>query len=312
MTAKGSDHEVEAVVAELFRIDPDGSRTARVLRETLDQLYHGQKTGRYRWDQLRKTEKTHCGTIVEINLHREFAFDDGEVLDYRIAGIEVDCKYSQTLGGWMIPPEARDQICLVVWADDYRSIWQAGVIRTTDELLRGGENRDKKVSLNVAGMQAVRWLWIDAPLPPNVLLQLPEEDVSRIMRQRSGAARVRELFRTTLGMQVGRAVVATVAQQADYMKRVRKNGGARSSLRAEGIVILGQYQSHVAIAHSLGVAEPGPGESVAVRLTPVESAGTNVAWIDGGWWRESKPQDAVVAAPLLPDPTRTELRRDDN
>ncbi len=38
------------------------------------------------WDQLFKTEKTHCGTLVEINLHREFKFQDGTKLDYQIAG----------------------------------------------------------------------------------------------------------------------------------------------------------------------------------------------------------------------------------
>ena len=40
------------------------------------------------------------GQIVEINLHREFNFSDGAVLDYCIAGVEVDCKYSADIG-WM-------------------------------------------------------------------------------------------------------------------------------------------------------------------------------------------------------------------
>jgi hypothetical protein len=107
-----------AVAAELRALDPNGSRTAQVLRNTFDQLYDGQRTGRYRWDQLYKTEKTHCGTLVEINLQREFKFLDGDVLDYTIANVDVDCKYSQTVGGWMIPPEARDHVCLVVSASD--------------------------------------------------------------------------------------------------------------------------------------------------------------------------------------------------
>ena len=107
------DVELDAVAGELRKLDPQGLRFARVLRETLDQLYDGQRTGRYRWDQLYKTEKTHCGTLVEINLHREFKFQDGEMLDYCIAQVDVDCKYSQKLGGWMIPPEARGHLCLL-------------------------------------------------------------------------------------------------------------------------------------------------------------------------------------------------------
>ncbi len=97
------DSDLTAVAAALRSKDCDGSRTARVLRETLDQLYDGARTGRYRWDQLYKTEKTHCGTLVEINMQREFGYADGEELDFSIAGLEVDCKYSQRIGGWMIP-----------------------------------------------------------------------------------------------------------------------------------------------------------------------------------------------------------------
>ena len=68
------DSDLTAVAAALRSKDCDGSRTARVLRETLDQLYDGARTGRYRWDQLYKTEKTHCGTLVEINMQREFGY----------------------------------------------------------------------------------------------------------------------------------------------------------------------------------------------------------------------------------------------
>jgi hypothetical protein len=101
--ARGSDSALEQVFESLVALDRDLTRMAMVLRETLDQLYDGQNTGRYRWDQLYKTEKTHCGTLVEINLQREFLFTDGEVMDFNIEGHEVDCKYSQGMGKWMIP-----------------------------------------------------------------------------------------------------------------------------------------------------------------------------------------------------------------
>jgi hypothetical protein len=64
------DPELEAVAAAFKNLDPDGSRTGQVLRDTFDQLYYGQLTGRFCWEQLHKTKKTHCGTLIEINLHR--------------------------------------------------------------------------------------------------------------------------------------------------------------------------------------------------------------------------------------------------
>jgi hypothetical protein len=291
---------VQTVAQEILEMDPIGERTACVLRNTFDQLYHGRHTGRYRWDQLYKTEKTHCGTLVEINLQREFKFGDGTDLDYRIAGVEVDCKYSQTPGGWMIPPETLDHLCLVISASDVESKWSMGLVRITSARLRPGVNRDAKSSLNEEGRKAIHWLFQDAPLPPNILLQLPEEVVNGIMRLSSGQKRVNELFRRTLGMRVGRGVVETVAQQDDSMKRVRTNGGARTLLRPEGIVILGQYHSHTAIARALEVPVPGPGESVAVRLSPASQDDPCVVRIEGRWWRVADANDPVVPAPLLP------------
>lgn len=293
------DDALEGVVTELKRVDPGGSRTGQVLRATLDQLYDGQRTGRYRWDQLLKTEKTHCGTLAEINLHREFEFGDGALLDYRIAGHDVDCKYSQRLGGWMIPPEARGHLCLLLWADDEAAQWSMGLVRATTERLNTGGNRDKKATLNGSGRAAIRWFFEREPLPPNVLLQLPREVVDRIMGLRYGTQRVDELFRHALGLRVGRGVVATVGQQRDPMKRVRANGGSRTALQAEGIVILGQY--HRAVARALGVPEPGPGESVAVRVAPAPARGPGVAEIEGGLWRTAGPDDPVISAPELPE-----------
>ena len=51
----GDDPGLDRVEAELYRLDPDGSGVAGVLRDTLDQLYDGQHTGRWDFGQLHKT-----------------------------------------------------------------------------------------------------------------------------------------------------------------------------------------------------------------------------------------------------------------
>lgn len=283
-------------------LDPDGSRTARVLRDTLDQLYNGQYTGRYRWDQLHKTEKTHCGTLVEINLHREFNFQDGEDLDYRVAGVDVDCKYSQRDGGWMIPSEARGKLCLLVTADDRTSTWSSGLLRMDDYRLNLGHNRDAKVTVKASERAAIRWLARSRELPPNVLLDLSVGDQEAIFCGTSGQVRVDELFRRTLGRRVGRGVVATVAQQADYMKRVRFNGGSRTRLAPEGIVILGDSARHREIASILDVEVPEKGESVAIRVVPAAPDTLRCFESDGRLWRLATTQDSVTPAPAMSNP----------
>lgn len=294
------DAALEEVLASLQAADPDGSRMAMTIRNTLNQLYDGQHTGRYRWDQLHKTEKTHCGTLVEINLQRDFQFMDGVKLDYTIAGHEVDCKYSQTSGGWMIPNEARGELCLVVTADDRASSWSAGVVRMTPERLRGSVNRDAKTGLNARGREEISWLHMESALPPNVLLQLDQQTVEAIFAPKSGQQRVNELFRRVQRRRITRGVIATVAQQDDYMKRVRENGGARSHLKGEGIVILGDYSAHQTLAKQLGITPPQRGECVSTRLTPAEEGEPWSTQIDGAWWRLAEDDDPRVTAPRLP------------
>jgi len=299
------DDARDAIVAAFRAADPDGQRAARVFRDTLDQLYDGQHTGRYRWDQLFKTEKTHCGTLVEINLRRAFddLIDDGETLDYRILGHEIDCKYSQSVGGWMLPPESFDQLLLVAHADDAKGVWNLGVIRATEENRRmTSVNRDGKTNLSPLGKRRIAWIFRNEPMLPNTLLALDSSVLDAVFAPRSGQQRVNELFRRVTHKRIGRNTVATLAQQDDYMKRVRDNGGARGALRNEGFLIPGgDYESHRVLARCLGTEVPLPGEFVSLRVVPAVDGDVGVVELDGRYWRAAFPDEAVAdPAPRLP------------
>lgn len=297
--AKTLDAGVAAVTGKLRELDPDGSRMAKVFRATFDQLYDGQHTGRYSVDQLFKTEKTHFGTLIEINLQRELRFEDGDVLDFKIAGLEVDCKYSHT-GAWMLPMESFEQLVLVTQADDRKSVWSAGVVRVTVENRRTSENRDKKTGLNAHGRSQITWLFKDAPMQPNALLQLPGEVVAEIMSGRSGQSRLNELFRRATNRRLSRNIIATVAQQDDYMKRVRDNGGSRGALRPEGYLILGgDYKVQRNLAEALGAAIPEPGELVSIQVVPA-SPNDGVQIGDSFWRMAAEGEVVTTAAPVVP------------
>lgn len=297
----------DSVSLELTRLlqqeDPDGSRFGRVLRESFDQAYDGVHTGRFRPEELSKTESAHIGSIVEINIRREFDgfITDGISMDFQINGYDVDCKYSKQPFGWMIPNETVGHYALVVHADDRKGLWRAGFVRISEEILTQGGNRDQKRTIKAAGREAISWAWMDAPLPPNVLLQLPPEVSAALMTNRSGQQRINNLFRSALGMRIPRGTVATVAMQKDYMKRVRGNGGARSTLQPEGIVILGDYLYHRQIAKQLGLPVPKAGDSVAVRLVPWDdNPDRHKVQIGDEYWTVAQDQDPVVPAPKIP------------
>ncbi|MCS5720031.1 NaeI family type II restriction endonuclease [Herbiconiux sp. CPCC 205763] len=293
------DLPLEAIAEELLRLDPDGSRWGSVIRHTFDMIYNGQETGRYKWDELMKTEKTHFGSLFEINAQREFSFEGGAKLDFFIEGYEVDAKWSQSMGGWMLPPEVFDQIALVGTADDAESRWSIGLVRVSEVNRRDKTNRDQKSQLSLTGRAAIKWLWREAQLPPNVLLQLPEDVVTHILDSTKGTQRLHRLFRAAEGRIVHRTTVATVARQLDAQKRVRGNGGSRSVLASEGIVILsGKYHAH--IAKALAVPVPSATEYISVRVVP--STDGSGAIIAGERWRRAKADDVVVKdAPQLPE-----------
>ncbi len=292
--------ETDAGLAEIeatLRAYPNFERRcADVVRVTFDQIYHGQATGRYRWDQLAKTEKTHFGSLIEINLQREFKFNDGDKLDFEICSYDVDCKYSQKLAAWMIPTEAVGQYCLGLWASDAESVWSMGLFKA-DEAHLNRPNKDGKRQITASNREIIRWLFEQADLPENILLQLPNEQTMQILSHKHGAARVRELFRLVQRRIIPRGTIATVAQQEDYMKRVRYNGGARSSLQPEGILIFGHYTEHSDLAEQLGLTKPLNGEVIGARVIEDNSSPVE---IDSRRWRLAEPSDPVQMAPRLP------------
>ena len=309
LTEPEDDPARDEVVAAFQAADPDGERAAAVFRATFDQLYDGQRTGRYSWDQLYKTEKTHYGTLLEINLRR--AFDDviddtadDHPLDYLIRGHDVDCKYSQSMGGWMLPPECFGHLLIVATASDLRGKWSLGVVRASDENRRRGKNRDAKASLSARGTKQIEWIRFDAALPPNILLNLDPHLLRQVLAPKSGQARVTELLRQVTEKRIGRNTIATLAQQDDYMARLRDNGnGARTTLRAEGYLIPGgDYEAHRNVARQLGTSIPEPGEVVSLRVAPAADDDTWAVELDGRRWRLARSDETTSGpAPRLPD-----------
>lgn len=297
------DPQLWAVRDRIKALDPDGVRTGYAIREALDQIYDGQRTGRWDYTQLHKTEKTHVGTLVEIWLQREFGFADGDELDYSIAGADVDCKWSLNLYDWEIPLEmyTRGQkIALVVWANDYTARWASGLIRIGEDVLRPpGRQRDGKRRLNDRGRDRIVWINAGADLVENTLLRVADPaKLELIAYAARGQTAVTNLFRELTGQLVNRATVLTAAQQVDGAKRVRD---ARKHLRPEGVVIFGHYAPHPRMAQELGLPVPTLGRFVSTRLAPWRPGDPEPhTEIDHTLWRRARGDDPVIEAPVLP------------
>ncbi|KXS54182.1 MAG: type 2 restriction enzyme naeI [Marinobacter sp. T13-3] len=207
------------------------------LRQSLDEVIDMPRTGRYCLAQTEKTEKTYVGTKVEIVLRHELNLERGHKLDARINGYEVDIK-NTTGKNWMIPREAINEICLLTQTSEQNGTFSVGLLRCSEETLSLGGNRDLKKSVSASGRRRILWLVKDGQMPENVFLHMNPATRERIFSAGGATRRLAELFRTMTGTIIHRYLVESVSQQLDYMKRLRRNGGAQDILDEEGLEIL--------------------------------------------------------------------------
>ena len=280
-----------------FRSQPRmAERFGDAIRKSFDEVLDGQRTGRYRIDQLSQVEKTYIGTKVEILIQAKFGLQRGHRMDYLVDGQEVDAKWSIWSRGWMIPREAVGELCLCMTADDDHSTFSVGIVRADDTNLRTSTNQDKKRQFNDQGIAAMAWLANPGVLPENLLLHLSEDTRSAILDyDLSGQQRVNQLFRRVHNRVVRREVVLTVAQQHDGPKRVRD---ARKALQPEGIIVLGHQGSHPGIAEALEIEVPQKGSWIATRVVKAEPDDDISVAIKSERWRRATPSDPVCPGPM--------------
>lgn len=235
---------------------------ARAVRKGIDEVIDGARTGRYRYDQLESQEKSYIGTRIEIVLRDELELAHGEKLDTKIAGYEVDIKWSAR-GSWMIPTEAVDELCLCLKGDERKQTFSVGLVRCTEAWLNPGKNKDRKGTLSLAGRDNIAWLVRDAHLPVSFVAELPEAIREAILAQSPGQARLRELFMRVPGRPVPREVIPTLAVQLDPMRRIRQDAADRLG----GMKVLsGHYKISREAAEALGYGPLSKRDYVAVPV----------------------------------------------
>lgn len=138
----------------------------------------------------------------------------------------------------MIPPEAIDQFCVLLRVNELDSKCAFGIVRARTDYLRSGNNRDQKTSFSAVGRQNVWWMVSDFHYTPNFWNVVSAEHRGEILKPKGGMQRLAILFEKYPGVCISRVQIAAIASQDDYMKRLRRNGGARDVLAPKDIAIL--------------------------------------------------------------------------
>jgi hypothetical protein len=264
---------VDALVKAAGSLDKLRSLMATLVRDNIDRVIQTPKTARLFYKDLQNSEKTYLGTAIELDLRSALGFERGDVTDLKIAGSDVDVKFSQRDGGWMIPPEAVDKVCLLVTADDPSALFSIGMVVARAAYLTAGGNRDAKRAISAEGRKNIWWVLRNADYPKNFWLSVPEEVVERIAEGRSGNQRVINLFNAVQDTPVPRKVLQDVAPQLDFTRRVRadKRRGTRNLLEQNRIFILqGKNKLHQELIAELGLHSLQRGEWMAHQFSDEE------------------------------------------
>lgn len=201
------DIALEKVIAEIKTIPAFAEKAADVIRDAIDEVLRGGKTGRYSIEQLTRQEKAHIGTQVEIALIQ-------------------------------IPREAVGELCLLVQINEQDRMFSIGLIRASEAFLNR-PNQDLKKTLSTIGKSNIYWIVNKGVLPISIFLQISPETRERIWSHKSGQKRIRELFRLVQKIPILRSDIVALAKQDDPTKRARD---AKKYLRNEGIlVVCGRY-----------------------------------------------------------------------
>lgn len=224
---------VEAV-ARWLRSGQRIPRLGNAIRRAIDWVIDGARTRRYSLDELETSEKIYLGNRVEHEVLYDLGLPKAQRLDTTICSIPVDIKFSLRTN-WMIPPEAINQICILLSANDDTSEYSCGVFQALSSYL-AKPNRDRKRGILAKGRTHVSWIADRSPLPRNFLQHLDSSVRDRLLELPPGQAAITELFRTVIGIPIPRVAVDTLARQIDPHKRVRD---ARKALAHDGIEVLG-------------------------------------------------------------------------
>ncbi len=234
----------EGILVQTGGIDALREKFPTLIREAIDFVLDPVRTARTQLGDLDKIEKTFIGLKVE-HFVRDMLDVPKGVRDLRIAGVDVDIKYS-VKGDWMIPPEtfSREEPCLVIASDENTHQCWLGLIIARQAYLNA-PNRDGKRSVSAAAFQNILWLVDGVPYPKSRWIGLNMERLRELRKIRGGKKRAVAFFSENLRKPIHRVVVQSLLfNQLDYMKRLRANGGARDELRKRGIALLsGIYDS---------------------------------------------------------------------
>lgn len=135
-----------------------------LLRKAIDEVIDSARTNRSTLNETKINERIYLGTKIRVQLRNRLKLAKGRIINPCFGGTEIGIQ--STIGQtWSVPPELVGNTCLLVKSDEKRAICSVGTIMIQDEVLNAiGVSSGRRV-ISSAGMESIRWILKDEPLP---------------------------------------------------------------------------------------------------------------------------------------------------
>ncbi|MBY5399909.1 hypothetical protein HFN01_34540 [Rhizobium leguminosarum] len=234
-----------------------------LLRQAFDEVIDAPRTNRFTFAEIEKTEKTYLGTKVEILFRNYLGVPKGSILDMSIDGTEIDIK-NTTGRDWMLPREVVGRPAVLIRSNEKTAKCDLGLVVCHRDYMRSSTNQDGKGQLRADQHANIWWILRNHPYPRNFWEVLSLRERNEIIAAGGGTNRIAALFEKIQRQPISRHQVQALAQQSDYMKRIRRNGGARDILAPKGVAILWGSKDRELI-DLLNLGPVTPEEFISVR-----------------------------------------------
>jgi hypothetical protein len=262
------ERRMEAIESDLLTqaggLDSFRTQAGQIIREAVDYVIDAPTLARYSIEELEPDEKTSIGKRIERLFRVKFNIARGSKLDISLGGEEVDIKTTMT-NKWMFSKSSWESVNLLIAYNEEKAIFRVGLVYVIDEQL-GAKNRDGKRTIRAEFHEEIRWIVLDSPYPENFLAKLDRKLLDKIRTRRSGQQRVNFLLENIPGTIIPRHAITSVANQKDPLRRLRKNGGARSPFWKKGLLVLsGKFMADKRVAEAVCGVRLEPDQFMSLR-----------------------------------------------
>lgn len=257
--------EVVAYLLDATEQSP-GDFFARVLREAIDQVIDGPRTGRWAFEQLEDAEKAYVEVKVGIHVRSGLELEPGAAVGVEIAGHDVVIMCAAD-SAWEVPDEAVGQVCLCLGGVRDLDAFSVGVVRARSDLLEDGAERGGRRAFSAAGRVAITTVVDDHPIPAGFIAAMDPFVRNDISSRPTVRDRVITLAQAMPYVPVPRDAIRTLARTVgDPIEHTRPDDDRPDPL--DGMVMLGR-ENDKQIVEALGCRPLAEDEFMSVPKAAV-------------------------------------------